>query len=63
MTPTPTETRACAIARIKRGMSSLLHALAFADSLAAVDTLTRAYAEQDARLAELRNFQPERITR
>ena len=58
MTPTPTERHACAIAKAERTLSSILHALAGAGTLAGVDTLTRAYAEQSARLDGLRRSEP-----
>lgn len=52
MTRTPAEARFCAVASAKRALSAALHAMAFADSPAALDVMTAAYAAASLRLEQ-----------
>ena len=52
MTRTPTETAACAVASARRVLSSLVHAMALADSPASLAVLTDAYAAACQRLEQ-----------
>lgn len=58
MTRTPTEAAACAAARAERALSALLHAMAFADSPAALDVMTAAYAAASRRLEQAQRSEP-----
>lgn len=54
MIRTPTEAAACAVARAERALSALVHAIALADSPAALSLLTDAYAAASRRLEQAR---------
>jgi hypothetical protein len=58
MTPTPTERRACAIARAERALAFLLQAMAYAGTYAELHAATTAYAWESARLDGLRRSEP-----
>lgn len=58
MTRTPTETAACAVASARRVLSSLVHAMALADSPATLDRLMDAHFAASRRLEQAQRSEP-----
>lgn len=56
MTRTPAEARFCAVERARREMSSALHAMAGAQTPAALDVMTAAFAAASRRLEQAQSI-------